>query len=55
MSFLCYDFQKWTILTMLAILTVCLVAMVNLVYGQTANISISDSLQILKRVLGEIK
>jgi hypothetical protein len=32
---LCYDIQKWTIMTMLAILTVCLVGMVNLVFGQS--------------------
>ena len=32
---LCYDFEKWTIMTMLAIVTVCLVGVVNLVYGQT--------------------
>ena len=31
---LCYDFQKWTIMTLSAILTVCLVGLVNLVYGQ---------------------
>ena len=30
----CYDFQKWSILTMLTKLTVCLVDMINLVYGQ---------------------
>jgi hypothetical protein len=30
----CYDFQKWSILTLSAILTVCLVGMINLVYGQ---------------------
>ena len=31
---LCHDFQKWTIMTMLAILTVCLVGMINLAFGQ---------------------
>lgn len=31
---LCYDFQKWTIISMLAILTVCLVGMINLAHGQ---------------------
>jgi PsbP-like protein len=32
---LCYDFQKWSIISMLTILTVCLVGMVNLAFGQT--------------------
>jgi hypothetical protein len=34
---LCYDFQKWTIITMLAVLAACLVSMVSLVYGQETN------------------
>jgi hypothetical protein len=31
---LCYDFQKWTIVSMLGVLAACLVSMVSLVYGQ---------------------
>jgi hypothetical protein len=41
---LCYDFQKWTVITMLAILTVCLTGMLNLVYGQTLQ---QDALKFL--------
>ncbi|HEY9399451.1 MAG TPA: hypothetical protein VIP29_06110 [Nitrososphaeraceae archaeon] len=40
---LCYDFQKWTIISMLAILTVCLVGMVNLVFGQQQNSTVVDN------------
>ena len=31
---LSYDFQKWNIMTMLAIVTVCLAGMLKLVHGQ---------------------
>jgi hypothetical protein len=31
---LCYDFQKWTVLTLPAVLTVCIIGLVNLAYGQ---------------------
>ena len=31
---LCYDFQKYTMITLMSILVVCLVGLVNLVYGQ---------------------
>jgi len=31
---LCYDFQKYTMITLMSILVVCLVGMINLVYGQ---------------------
>ncbi|CAN5549695.1 hypothetical protein BH18THE1_BH18THE1_02920 [soil metagenome] len=34
MSLFCYDFEMWNIITLSAILTVCLVGMISMVYGE---------------------